>query len=75
MKWISSPVQLANEYREKKKLTDKLKEELQTKINEYTKFAEQGQLYMCVYLFPPSINALGSNLHVHNNMVVLLIKI
>ena len=39
--------QLANEYREKKKLTDKLKEDLQTKINEYTKFAEQG-LWVCV---------------------------
>ena len=41
----SSPlIQLASEYREKKKLTDNLKEDLQIKINEYTKFAEQGEL-------------------------------
>ena len=36
--------QLTGEYRERKKKVDSLKEELQIKINEYTKFAEQGLL-------------------------------
>lgn len=40
--------QLTSEYREKKKKVDKLKEELQVKINEYTKFAEQGE-YQCAF--------------------------
>ena len=48
VKLLSFPLQLASEYREKKKLTDKLKEDLQTKINEYTKLAEQG--LVCVFV-------------------------
>lgn len=42
-----SSCQLSNEYREKKKQVDNLKEELQIKINEYTKFAEQGKSSVC----------------------------
>ena len=42
-------VQLSSEYREKKKLTDNLKEDLQIKINEYTKFAEQGKAIVCAF--------------------------
>ena len=53
-------VQLSSEYREKKKLTDNLKEDLQIKINEYTKFAEQGE-YICVLLESFTIDCIGSH--------------
>ena len=46
---VHSFVQLSSEYREKKKLTDNLKEDLQIKINEYTKFAEQGGVITCAF--------------------------
>ena len=48
--------QLSNEYREKKKQVDKLKEDLQVKINEYTKFVEQGESPVCYIRVLPTHN-------------------
>ena len=43
MAWLCCVHQLTVQYKDKRRVVDDLKEELQKKINDYTKFTESGE--------------------------------